>query len=299
MATIYERRQAGGVVYVLNYSAGGERMRRVVGSDRAEAERQLRELEEDFHVAERAGRVQTVPDSRARLRDIFGQYMQWQRDEGHALNTLQLSRRSIERFLDRTGARVVSDIGPTVGERFKQVLRAEGKLAPATINLALAHTSRMLKWAASPQRRQCETNPLEGIRHLSTMKESEEEEKDAPTEEEFRAILAASTPNVRRLWVVIAETGLRKGEAIALTWRDIDLDGRTLEVRTSTCKTRRHYKLDLSSVAVQALQEERAARLSRGSLDGLGPDGPVFVTRKGTLWRPNGVWDRLECAMRK
>jgi len=35
------------------------------------------------------------------------------------------------------------------------------------------------------------------------------------------------------LWTVMAATGIRRGEALALRWRDLSLDARTVSVRRS------------------------------------------------------------------
>ena len=42
-----------------------------------------------------------------------------------------------------------------------------------------------------------------------------------------------STPRITPLWHVLAYTGMRRGEALALRWRDVDLDAATVSVRRS------------------------------------------------------------------
>lgn len=75
-------------------------------------------------------------------------------------------------------------------------------------------------------------------------------------------------------------TGMRKGELLALRWRDVDLDRGTLAVtgtlqrtaaglvisETKTAKSRR--QVELSAVAVQALRRHRAAQTERRLLAG-------------------------------
>ena len=83
----------------------------------------------------------------------------------------------------------------------------------------------------------------------------------------------------RALWYVLAHTGMRRGEALALRWRDADLDGGTLRIRRSAGMVRvagesaevtegdtksgkpRMIDLDPGTVAVL-----RAWRKERGSL---------------------------------
>ncbi|MCU1671104.1 MAG: Integrase [Blastococcus sp.] len=80
-------------------------------------------------------------------------------------------------------------------------------------------------------------------------------------------------------WRLLAATGMRRGEALALRWRDIDLDGGRLAVRRSVgvvkqkgagedllegpTKTGRSRVVDLDAGTVAAL---RAYRVARGAL---------------------------------
>ena len=80
---------------------------------------------------------------------------------------------------------------------------------------------------------------------------------------------AAKGTDLHALWVLLATTGLRIGEALALRWDDLDLDARTMRVNRTvfrsevsqpkTKSSRRTVKL--SRLAVGALrQHHRAAR---------------------------------------
>lgn len=70
------------------------------------------------------------------------------------------------------------------------------------------------------------------------------------------------------LWVVMMTTGIRVGEALALSWRDVDLEARTLSVRSTvatmlngreevvnTTKTRRSRTVPLMPYAVACLRD--------------------------------------------
>ncbi len=53
---------------------------------------------------------------------------------------------------------------------------------------------------------------------------------DAPTLRSFLELSARSNDRLHALWVVLATTGMRRGEAIGLRWTDLDLDAGRLRV---------------------------------------------------------------------
>lgn len=105
------------------------------------------------------------------------------------------------------------------------------------------------------------------------------------------------------LWVLLATSGMRRGEALGLRWRDVDLDaGRVRVVQTliqtrgvasisepKTVRGRRPISLDKSTVAV--LREHRKQMLKERLL--VGPDfndsGFVFHQPDGSRLKPDAV----------
>lgn len=80
-----------------------------------------------------------------------------------------------------------------------------------------------------------------------------EREVDFASEDDVQEILNAAPEPWRTLWLLIAYTGLRRGEALALTWFDIDLDARELRVREGkTARARR--TVPLAEPVVDALR---------------------------------------------
>ena len=114
------------------------------------------------------------------------------------------------------------------------------------------------------------------------------------------------------LFTLILDTGLRRGEALALRWDDVDLDGCELNVRQSlkdvngrlqfgkpkTASGERTVRLAPPVVAM--LREHRkhqlAERLAAGpAREGAGEGGDlVLVTARGKPLRPRNVYRRLE-----
>jgi integrase len=102
----------------------------------------------------------------------------------------------------------------------------------------------------------------------------------------MKALLkAAEDTDLYALWVLMATTGVRVGEALGLRWDDLDLDARTLRINRTvyrgqgsqpkTSSGRRTIKL--SKLATEALKQH--PRTSEW----------VFATNKGTTINPNNL----------
>jgi len=115
------------------------------------------------------------------------------------------------------------------------------------------------------------------------------------------------------LFALIAATGMRKGEALALRWSDIDLDGGVIHVRgtlsrvgnrlvVTTPKTRAGKRtLHISDGLVAVLRAHRLAQLEdRMRAANVWEDtGHVFTTGLGTPRDPRGVLRSMEAAARR
>jgi integrase len=126
---------------------------------------------------------------------------------------------------------------------------------------------------------------------------------DAATLRQLLAASAASGDRLHPLWVLLATTGMRRGEALGLRWSDIDLDtGRLrvlqtiIQVRSKvtvgepkTARGRRPIALDAGTVAV--LRQHRKSALEERMLVGAAFEdrGLVFHYPDGSCLKPDVV----------
>jgi integrase len=136
---------------------------------------------------------------------------------------------------------------------------------------------------------------------------------DAGTLKTFLATTKDAGDRLYPLWVLLATTGMRRGEALGLRWSDVDLDaGRAHLVQTiisvrgkvsvgepKTLRGRRPIALDPSTVAVlkahrKTMLEERL-QLGEAFTD----EGLVFHRPDGHCLRPEGVSDTFKRTARR
>ena len=126
---------------------------------------------------------------------------------------------------------------------------------------------------------------------------------DAPTLRRFIEASRLADDRLHALWVVLATTGMRRGEGLGLRWADVDLDaGRLRIVQTivqtrslvsvgqpKTDRGRRSVALDQGTVG--ALRDHRRRMLEERLLVGADFDdlGLVFHQPDGTWLRPDAV----------
>jgi integrase len=131
--------------------------------------------------------------------------------------------------------------------------------------------------------------------------------RPSPSSLSWSAALAAIKGEpLEALWVLALTTGLRRGEQLALRWRDLDLEARTYRVTATLQRVGGELRVlptktpasrasgHLAALAAQALTEHRARQLAAG-LVAL-PGAIVFTSSSGRSLEPRNVnrsFDRL------
>jgi integrase len=134
--------------------------------------------------------------------------------------------------------------------------------------------------------------------------------RKAPPDEMLQAILAAAGDDMICYLRLAAVTGARRGQMVALRWRDIDLDAATVTFTTALARVKGgtaekgtkadvDYGLALDPKTVDILRAHRKRAVERALVagGGLGDDAYVFTraeTPDGSKpWHPDGVNQRF------
>jgi len=126
-------------------------------------------------------------------------------------------------------------------------------------------------------------------------------------------LVAAETSRYHTALLLIATTGLRRGEALALRWSDTDLDAGVLRVRetvqriegklsTGEVKTDRSRRtIPLSPAIVALLRRHRVAQLEERmrAANQWAETGLVFTTELGSVVEPRNLLRVVEAAARR
>jgi len=287
-------RQRSEGTWELTVSAGRDAAtgsyRRVIRTVKAATKREARAALSALEVEVGSGRV--GPED-VTLAELLERWMEHLRSKGRSENTLYGYRRYIERDLvPALGSIRLSKLTALDIDRFYDSLTDRG-LAAATVRQAHA----ILRAALN----QAERWSLVGrnVAKLASPPRQPQRDQRPPTVEEVRALLAAAAELDPVLGVyvrLVAATGMRRAEACALKWGDLDVEVGVLTVRRShvavpgvradkSTKTRSTRTVTLDPTTLDALAGLRAGYPEILS----GSDQYMFTYDGVTPWRPDTV----------
>jgi len=227
---------------------------------------------------------------------------------------LQAQRHTLKpKTLHQYGLYVSKDLIPALGEVKLEALRHEhigamglnlelaGRGAP-TIQRIVAALSSALSYAVRSKR--LSYNAAE---HVSTPAVTTAERVPWTAGEAVTFLEYVTGDRLAEFFEVMMGTGLRRGEALALRWSDVDLEHRALRVRRAATEVDGKLIIGapktvgsaagvgLSGRVLAALQRQRARqdleRLEWGA--GYEGSGLVFARENGTMLRPRYLLERF------
>jgi integrase len=152
-----------------------------------------------------------------------------------------------------------------------------------TINRCLRTLKAVLFFAL--ERELVERNVMQRFRPFEGGKDERHVSRDAFSESEMQALMAAAKDHERAFIGLLAFTGLRPGEAYALDWSSVDLEGGAIRVTRSWCDRSKSYVSPKTRAGVRVvplsgwLVSELSAHKER-----TGGEGLVFANGAGKPW---------------
>jgi integrase len=188
----------------------------------------------------------------------------------------------------------VKDVGPAhIRDWYSQM--AEDKVSASNQAKAAQLLGMVFKSAMADQI--CLGNPVAVVSRPQVPKT----EFTILTPEQIKQFLAAADKNrMFGLFNLALATGARLGELLALEWRDIDFEARTMSIRRTLSEVGGHVTIkepktargrrtiDLPQFAIEALHEQRKNNV----IEGLASCELVFPTKRGTHMRQTNIHDR-------
>lgn len=309
-------------LYLEYYNGSGKRNRLKLGRHGDATMTELRERAEDERARVTLG-ADVAREHREERQDltlqtfIENQYTPWARDN---LKAHESTLRRLESGFRPLWKKRLTELDSWTFEkhrsnRLKKKLPKARKLpSPATINRDFAHLRAALSKAV--EWRMLETNPLAGVK---AQREDKNRAIRAISSDEEKAILAVFTErhtkrvkarernNKRRklegrpllpdapryrdvmepMFLLLLDSGLRRGEAFSLEWQDVDFHTRTLTVHGKGAKSSQSRTIPLTARVVGALAAWKAQKGAERDL--------VFPSKYngGRLDSIDGAWRSL------
>lgn len=187
-------------------------------------------------------------------------------------STLYNYRRVVAEILPRWSGLKAEEVTPDLIEDWREEM-VESDLSPATVNKRLRVVSGIFKLAI--KRHGVSRNPIDSVEFHPAAKSSGNIGVYSP--EEVSEVSAAARSWYGLLFTFAAYSGLRMGELRALTWRDIDFEGRLIHVR-------RNFVLGLDKAPKS--NQVRSVPLTDQALDALlaRRDESQFTSQDDLVW---------------
>lgn len=209
-----------------------KKVERVGGNTKKEAEKSLREALNEY---ENSGIV--FEESNISLSDYLDFWYKEYVLLNCKYNTQESYRINIEKHIKpKLGAYKVKALTPAILQNFINKKYKED-YSQSTLQVLKAILHRSLKSAVYPYKHIRE-NPMQYVSIPKTKSKTETKKVKTITLEEFNQILNIfPQDSFQRIVLLIGfYTGMRRGEIIALTWDDIDLDNKTITVKHTLIK---------------------------------------------------------------
>jgi integrase len=174
------------------------------------------------------------------------------------LSTVKTQIKILRKYFGKRRIRSITytDIQTYRNERLQSKGERTGKpIAIATVNRELATLRRMLNVALTED--WITSTPFNRGAPLISQADETKRERVLSREEERRLLDACATlkrRHLRPLIICALDTGMRRGELLKLQWKDVDLEGRVIHIKSFNTKTMKARDVPVSKRLLAELQ---------------------------------------------
>jgi len=201
------------------------------------------------------------------LQEAFDEYMaSKERRPGTLYNFPRLMRKKLGDWLDKPVTAITCDM---VEERFRELSsgsaigtsgKADANLTMTILRATFNYVSVKYEVDGVPL---LLNNPVERLTRLKVWHRLPARQGVIPDHKLaawYRAVQAQGNPTARDYYIVLLLTGMRRNEAPRLLWSDVDLECRSVLVRSEIAKNGQQYILPLSDFLHDLFSRRYAAR---------------------------------------
>jgi integrase len=192
------------------------------------------------------------------LLELSVKFLNWN-ENNRAAATSRTYKDSIRHVTKRYSDRLCSELTPQALEELKAAMIQHG-YAAGTINRVVRSAKRMFSWGV--KQGIVKENPLRGVERVSQHVNAPEHpgDKHMPLERALKCIeICGKSPPLGDLSELLLLTGMRIGEAVRVTWADVDLEQRMIRLKrhkTSSWGNYRPRTIPLCDRAVEVLEKQ-------------------------------------------
>jgi integrase/recombinase XerC len=225
------------------------------------------------------------------LSELHQNWLDHLQRQGKSQHTIRAYKRGLSHFgrwyATTYGAECTPDeVMPRDVRDWKAYQQTVEKAAPTTVNQHLVALTRFFRWARA--QRLCRENPAEDVGNIRL----DPRQPKALAKTELRKLLRAARGHVRdyAMLEILAGTGLRVGELLALTVGDVEINDRSGRVIVRRGKHSGYREIPLTLDVRKAL----SAYLHQAHPDKDELEAPLWVGSRGGLSHRSSVTRMLE-----
>ncbi|MCX6640291.1 MAG: tyrosine-type recombinase/integrase [bacterium] len=261
MATLDKR----GSIWYVNYMEGGRFRRKSTGTSSKQLAQEIMKKIEENALRVRQGLEPIAKIQQTLLSEFIAMYLIDRKKVGKATETIRTDEYALKRLLAFTGDCSLNSIGSGVALRYRNYKLET--VMPASASIELRSIRAAFNWAVEkPGVKYLYFNPF---RQKGMIPSSEERKIPLflSPDEKTRFFEAIDNDNHLRVFKFLLLTGCRRGEALNLTWANVDFEQMQLTFRRTKTKKDRTIPINLELMQV-LLQLDR----SREKLFNYDPD---------------------------